>query len=129
VSAEEKKKGWRLPEHTVYVSRPSICGNPLIAGRPSGYQFNDGGEDTPMIPSVSLEQSIRLFESLMLGIVRPEMHPWGHRWMGRFNKMGQHPSEAIRMVFRGKNLACWRPLDRPCHAEVLLELANHDAKP
>jgi hypothetical protein len=25
---------------------------------------------------------------------------------------------------RGKNLACWCPLDQPCHAEVLLELAN-----
>lgn len=25
---------------------------------------------------------------------------------------------------RGKNLACWCALDRPCHADVLLELAN-----
>lgn len=26
---------------------------------------------------------------------------------------------------RGKNLACWCPLDgKPCHADVLLELAN-----
>lgn len=25
---------------------------------------------------------------------------------------------------RGKNLACWCPLDQPCHADVLLELAN-----
>ena len=25
---------------------------------------------------------------------------------------------------RGKNLACWCPLDRPCHADVLLEVAN-----
>lgn len=24
----------------------------------------------------------------------------------------------------GKNLACWCPLDQPCHADVLLELAN-----
>jgi hypothetical protein len=22
---------------------------------------------------------------------------------------------------RGKNLACWCPLDRPCHADILLE--------
>jgi hypothetical protein len=27
---------------------------------------------------------------------------------------------------RGKNLACWCPLDQPCHADVLLELANAD---
>lgn len=25
---------------------------------------------------------------------------------------------------RGKNLACWCPLGRPCHADVLLEIAN-----
>jgi hypothetical protein len=25
---------------------------------------------------------------------------------------------------RGKNLACWCPLNQPCHADVLLELAN-----
>lgn len=25
---------------------------------------------------------------------------------------------------RGRNLACWCPLDQPCHADVLLELAN-----
>jgi hypothetical protein len=29
---------------------------------------------------------------------------------------------------RGKNLACWCPLDRPCHADVLLELANSSPK-
>ena len=25
---------------------------------------------------------------------------------------------------RGKNLACWCPIAHPCHADVLLELAN-----
>ncbi|UCG52923.1 MAG: DUF4326 domain-containing protein [Candidatus Latescibacterota bacterium] len=25
---------------------------------------------------------------------------------------------------RGKNLACWCPLNQPCHADVLLELAR-----
>jgi Domain of unknown function (DUF4326) len=28
---------------------------------------------------------------------------------------------------RGKNLACWCPLDQPCHADVLLEWANGEA--
>lgn len=28
---------------------------------------------------------------------------------------------------RGKNLACFCPLDRPCHADTLLELANSPA--
>jgi hypothetical protein len=25
---------------------------------------------------------------------------------------------------RGKDLVCWCPLDKPCHADILLELAN-----
>lgn len=27
---------------------------------------------------------------------------------------------------RGKDLACWCPLDQPCHADVLLEIANRE---
>lgn len=30
----------------------------------------------------------------------------------------------IRTRLAGKNLACWCALDCPCHADVLLELAN-----
>lgn len=26
----------------------------------------------------------------------------------------------------GRDLACWCPLDQPCHADVLLELANQE---
>lgn len=29
-----------------------------------------------------------------------------------------------RQQLRGKNLACWCPLDAPCHADVLLDVAN-----
>lgn len=29
-----------------------------------------------------------------------------------------------QMTLRGKNLACWCRLDQPCHADMLLELAN-----
>ena len=32
--------------------------------------------------------------------------------------------QTIRSRLGGRNLACWCPLDRPCHADVLLELAN-----
>ena len=30
---------------------------------------------------------------------------------------------------RGKDLARWCPLDQPCHADVLLELANAEVLP
>lgn len=32
--------------------------------------------------------------------------------------------EEIRAELAGKDLACWCPLDEPCHADVLLEVAN-----
>lgn len=33
----------------------------------------------------------------------------------------------IRRELHGLNLSCWCPLDRPCHADVLLALANPEA--
>lgn len=37
-----------------------------------------------------------------------------------------HPEKYHRWIapLRGKNLACWCSLDQPCHADVLLEMAN-----
>ncbi len=32
----------------------------------------------------------------------------------------------VRRELRGRDLACYCPLDEPCHADVLLELANTD---
>jgi hypothetical protein len=33
-------------------------------------------------------------------------------------------SAIIRRELRGKDLACWCALDQPCHAAVLLKIAN-----
>lgn len=41
--------------------------------------------------------------------------------------MPEFAKEAYRNELRGKNLACFCPLDQPCHADVLLEFANGDA--
>lgn len=32
--------------------------------------------------------------------------------------------DGIRQALRGKNLCCWCGLDDPCHADILLEIAN-----
>jgi Domain of unknown function (DUF4326) len=32
--------------------------------------------------------------------------------------------EDVRRDLAGHDLACWCPLDRPCHGDVLLEVAN-----
>lgn len=41
-----------------------------------------------------------------------------------FKAMLPFSLENIRTELRGKNLACWCPLGDPCHADVLLKLAN-----
>jgi len=33
---------------------------------------------------------------------------------------------AIKTELRGKDLACWCPEDHPCHADILLRIANQD---
>lgn len=42
---------------------------------------------------------------------------------------GRSLATFAREFLRGKNLVCWCPLDQPCHADVLLEIANqqHDS--
>jgi hypothetical protein len=45
----------------------------------------------------------------------------GHPWSEHLWRIGQHVHE-----LRGKNLACWCKPGEPCHADVLLELANSE---
>ena len=33
-------------------------------------------------------------------------------------------TDEVRAELAGRDLCCWCPLDQPCHADVLLELAN-----
>lgn len=37
---------------------------------------------------------------------------------------GREMAKRARTELRGKDLACWCDLDGPCHANVLLEIAN-----
>jgi hypothetical protein len=44
-------------------------------------------------------------------------------WL-RSTAAGKALADAARETLRGRNLACWCPLEGPCHADVLLEIAN-----
>lgn len=89
--------GSRMPEGAVYVGRPSRWGNPFRRG-----------DDTPE----SWAYAVELFRRMLA------LWPVGHG-------LYPYPTRAeIRTELAGKDLACWCPLDQPCHADVLLELAN-----
>lgn len=49
---------------------------------------------------------------------------WPIDWNPRY--LPFQPAD-IRALLRGRDLVCWCPLDLPCHADVLLELANGGA--
>jgi hypothetical protein len=92
-----RRKGWRKPENTVVVARPSTWGNPFVIG--------EGGMDRAH--AVAAFRTMMFEESDATRVA-----------------MGYPSPEAVVAALAGKNLACWCPLDEPCHADVLLEVAN-----
>lgn len=52
--------------------------------------------------------------------------PKGTRGTRVLVELTKQRNRAPRAELRGKNLACFCPLDQPCHADVLLEIANKD---
>jgi hypothetical protein len=103
-----RRKGWRLPENTVVVSRPTKWGNPFRV-------HSDG-------TGMDAENAVACFRSMVTkeGGWIPVALPWP---CGKV-PMAWTSIEDVKRELRGKNLACWCPLDQPCHADVLLELAN-----
>jgi hypothetical protein len=97
-----RTRGWRLPANTVCVGRPSVWGNPFTPlDRSWGHHF-------AVVSAFGTALSLRAQG-------KPHSLP------------GDYPSdEAIRAALAGKNLACWCPPVLPCHAAVLLTIANPD---
>ena len=106
----KRTKGWRMPEGAVNVTRPTIWGNPFLHDDPA--------------------QAVEAYERLTQG--NSPMFSMGPGKL-QFAK-NCHPNtlhhafpdfvrENIHQL-RGKDLACWCPLDKPCHADVLLRWAN-----
>lgn len=99
-----RRKGFRLPPNTVNVARPFRWGNPFKVG---GYVE---------VPNA---------RGSMLRLVRDQAS--AVRWFKAMLREGKTPPFAlanIREELRGKNLACWCKPGTPCHADVLLQLAN-----
>lgn len=41
---------------------------------------------------------------------------------------GTYTGQLDIVFLRGKTLACWCPLDKPCHADILIEIVNRDQR-
>ena len=137
-----RTKGWRMPEGAVYVGRGSKWGNPYRlgeaqmrfprvdgqpgweyegrSGKTSGQEHaffhSDGRVTWHDVRDATAEEVIELYRAWLPGELAR-----GHMAL-RGGKVVWLPLELAEL--RGKDLVCWCPLDRPCHADVLLELAN-----
>jgi hypothetical protein len=120
-----RSKGWRMPDGCVYVGRPTKWGNPWSI---DGYWDAGYSGSAARAAEVCVEQ----FRAWLTGTRSSwtwdiPVAPWA--LPGVPESAWQKPDLA---VLRGKDLACWCPLvDKdgkpvPCHADVLLELANRE---
>lgn len=92
----KRTRGWRMPPDAVYVGRPTKWGNPFCIGAERSHA-----------------ESVIAFRT----------------WLSVDGCHADMPDRKTALLeslheLRGRDLACWCPLDRPCHADVLLELAN-----
>jgi uncharacterized protein YecE (DUF72 family) len=90
-----RANGWRMPANTVKVDRSTPWGNP--------FRLADGYTAVAAVDTFA-------------------------RWLRGASgvKCGQRPPTASEIIaaLGGKNLGCWCRTGSPCHAEVLLQLAN-----
>lgn len=104
-----RRKGYRKPEGAIVVARPSRWGNPLPWADMTEHQS----------PQAAREVAVIFYR----------------RWLA--GELDHRHLDAQRQVIlddlhelRGHDLACWCPLEDdngarvPCHADVLLQLAN-----
>jgi hypothetical protein len=120
-----RTKGWRAPAGAVYVGRGSRWGNPCTQirmpaldgseweregrlGKTSGQRHAFVHPDKTitwhLVQDATPEQAVAMYR----------------RWLADRRDL----AAAAREQLAGRDLMCWCPPDRPCHADVLLELAN-----
>ena len=61
-----------------------------------------------------------------LGIPDAEVAAYRFRLWTESTVEGRAVAARAKHELRGRDLACWCPLDGPCHADVLLRLANEE---
>jgi hypothetical protein len=111
----QRVPGRRKPANAAYVGRPTRFGNParlVYADHGLIVQWGTEGGAVGTWPADGLDARRHATELYAAWINQPEQEPL---------------RALVRNLLHGRDLTCWCPLDQPCHADVLLELANAPA--
>ncbi len=108
----KRTKGWRMPEGVIYVGRPTKFGNPFAP------------QIIPGWATLSRQYAVDDFTRWL------NAGP-GSWTMGAFKSMEESDAARDRLLaglpdLRGRDLACWCPVGQPCHADILLGMANEE---
>lgn len=104
-------KGWRMPLNARSVARPSKWGN--------GWRIiHRGGTWDVWTPEGESFIRVHREEAAALAV---ELH---REWIIRMLELNADFRALLVAELAGRDLACYCPLDMPCHATTLLELAN-----
>lgn len=116
VQRSRRKKN---PADVVYCGRPTVFGNPykMADAVEAGYASGDDEEAARRICVRAYLEWLALSPAALEAIDGFVLH--GDEWAEKRRRiLSAVPS------LRGKRLSCWCPLDRLCHVDVLLWLAN-----
>lgn len=105
-----RTKGWRKPAGAIVVARPSRWGNPFTVASCLEADFAKDVEDARRVCTGAFRDWLA-----------------GNTWAaGSGLEWDERRAAYLAAIpeLRGRDLACWCSLDQPCHADVLLELAN-----
>lgn len=119
-----RTKGWRMPPNTVYVGRGSAYGNPFrIGDLAEGMDMRAGGVNVVHEGKPHHYMDAREVVARYAKMVNPYRHHGPTSTLDCFF-LSVAQMQDIQTNLRGKNLACWCALDQPCHADVLISIAN-----
>ena len=117
--------GWRLPANTIKVARPTRYGNPFVSSEvhPSGKAEIILASGIRQLVDAwwSAATVVDLYDQWMRGA--PVRDP-SHASPVLLVRRELLPAVPDLNPLRGRHLACWCAPDKPCHADVLLRMAN-----
>ena len=104
----KRVKGWKTPPNTVYVGRPTKWGNPFKVGMLVEFDWFTVFDGVDKLHYITRNHKVTTPQEAVY----------------LFEKYCAPRLKGIEFHLNGKNLSCFCPIGEPCHADVLIRLAN-----